>query len=377
MQGRRSVGFSAACLLALVACSSSTKASDNAATAGPAVKAGEPFPADRCTANRAAGPITYISGYDFAASASIIDVLVAEQRGYFDAVCLDVRVQAGIASDNYQKVTANTAQFSSGGSFSELVAASLDGDGGLVALAVEGKESIDTVIVKPGRAAILTDLRGATIGLKNTLPASVRAMFAKAGLTEGTDFRTTVLDSFDPVQNLATPGVTGFTGFASNEPGQLDRAGVPYTTFSPAGQGIPGSFGVLYTNRTFVAQHPTAAADFMRATMQGLADAVADPASASMVAIDFIDNNGNPNKLSSDGEAFRWQTESKLVVDSTPRNEPLGLPDTTLLQHELDVYSAVGVFAADPPKASRLADPSVLRSLYDSNDTVIWPGGGT
>ena len=52
--------------------------------------AGEPFPADRCEANKAAGTITYLSSFDFAASASIVDVLVAEQKGYFDDLCLDV-----------------------------------------------------------------------------------------------------------------------------------------------------------------------------------------------------------------------------------------------------------------------------------------------
>lgn len=373
MQGRWFVGLSVAYLLALGACSSASKSSTSATDAGPTVEAGKTFPADRCAANKAAGTITYISGYDFAASASIIDVLLAEQRGYFDALCLDVQVQAGIASANYVKVHDNTAQFSSGGSFSELVTASLAGADDLVALAVEGKAANDTLIVKQGAATTLADLRGTTIGVKNTLPASVHAMLIKAGLDEGTDYTTKALDGFNPIEHIALPGIVGFTGFASNEPGQLDRAGVAYTAFAPASQGIPGSFGVLYTNRTFMAQHPTAATDFMRAAMQGLSDAVADPGSASMVAVDFIDNNGNTNNLSPEGEAFRWQTESKTVVDSTPQGEPLGLPDTKLLQGELDAYAAIGVFGSATPKVGELADPSVLQSIYDSGGTIIWP----
>ena len=46
----------------------------------------------------------------------------------------------------------------------------------------------------------------------------------------------------------------------------------------PADYDIPGSFGVIYTNASFIETNPTAAEDFMRATMRGLHDAIADPA---------------------------------------------------------------------------------------------------
>ncbi len=66
----------------------STPATDAVATAPvettPAialVAAGEPFPADRCEANKGAGTITYLSSFDYAASASIVEVLVAEAEG--------------------------------------------------------------------------------------------------------------------------------------------------------------------------------------------------------------------------------------------------------------------------------------------------------
>ena len=42
------------------------------------------IPPARCAANKAAGKITYLSGFDFAASASIVDVVVAKEKGYFD-----------------------------------------------------------------------------------------------------------------------------------------------------------------------------------------------------------------------------------------------------------------------------------------------------
>ena len=72
---------------------------------------GEPFPAARCEANQAAGTITYLSGFDFAATASIVDVLVADSKGYYDELCLDVELRASFSVDNYPQVAANQAQF--------------------------------------------------------------------------------------------------------------------------------------------------------------------------------------------------------------------------------------------------------------------------
>ena len=45
------------------------------------------------------------------------------------------------------------------------------------------------------------------------------------------------------------PGIAGLPGWhKSNEPGKLERAGMPFTLFDPADYGIPGSFGIIYTN---------------------------------------------------------------------------------------------------------------------------------
>ena len=85
------------------------------------VVAGKPFPDDRCAANHDAGTISYLTGFDYAAAASMIDVFVAEQRGYYDDLCLDVEVTPSFSTDNYPVVAAGRAQFASAGSFTEMV----------------------------------------------------------------------------------------------------------------------------------------------------------------------------------------------------------------------------------------------------------------
>ncbi len=338
------------------------------------VEAGQPFPADRCEANKAAGTITYLSSFDFSASASIVDVLVAKQKGYFDDLCLDVNVKASFSTDNYPLIAANEAQFSSGGSFSEVVDYAGRNDAGFVALGVEGRTGIDALIVKDGASTELSDLKGKTIGVKGAITPSVAAMLKKSGLTEGTDYQTVLLDGFDPKVHIAIPEIVGFPGFKSNEPLQLQAAGIPFKLYDPASYGIPGSFGVLYTNSTFLGDFPTASEDFMRAAMKGLADALADPQAAAGIAVDMINANGNANHLSPEGEIARWGVESKLVLDSTRVSDlPVGVPDPKLLEQEVNTYAEIGLFDGQVPDITSILDEALVKGLYDDNAKIIWP----
>ena len=340
---------------------------------GMSIVAGEPIPDGRCDANREAGPITYLTGFDFAATASMIDVFVAQERGYFEDLCLDVDIQPSFSTANYPLVSSGAAQFASGGSFSEVLNFAAANDADLLTLTVEGRTPIDGLILKPGAAATLEDLEGATIGVKGKLPPSIAAMLATAGLVEGENFQTVLLDGFDPVAHIAVDGIVGFPGYKSNEPGALDRAGVEYDLFDPIDYGIPGSFGVLYTSAAFAQEHPTATQDFVRATMRGLADALADPAEAAEIAIGLVTAGGNPNFLSVEGEAYRWATDAALLNDSYEADEPLGVPDLRLLQSEVDAYQGVGLFADEPPALADAVADELTAAVYDAEQQVIWP----
>lgn len=337
------------------------------------VVAGEPFPADRCAANEAAGTVGFVTSFDFAAAASIVEVLVADAAGYYDELCLDVVIEPSFSTANYPLVAANDKQFSSAGSFSEVVNFAAANEADFVVMSVDGRVPIDSLMVKEGEATELADLAGSTIGVKGKLPPSIAAMLKSAGLTEGTDFQTVLVDGFDPVAHMALPDIVGVPGWKSNEPGQLERAGVPFTLFDPTDAGIPGSFGIIYTNAEFVAEHPSAAEDFMRATMRGLADAIADPQAAADVAVDLINGNGNPNFLSPEGEVFRWQTEAELITATTPAGVGVGVPDAAGLQAEVDAYASIGLFGDTTPSIDERFDPDLVASLYDADGVVIWP----
>lgn len=322
----------------------------------------------RCAANEAAGTITFISSFDFAAAASILDVIVADAEGYFEQLCLDVDIKPGFAPGNGGLVAEGQAQISSAGSFGELVNTNVQGEADLVAIAHYGKTAIETLIV-PAESDIqeLADLEGATVGIKGDLPYSLQAMLGVAGVDRST-FNEPLLEGFDPVAHLNL-GLDALPVYKSNEPAQLDAAGVGYRQFDPLDLDVPASFGIFFTSAEFLNEHPTAVEDFLRAAFAGFAFAVEDPETAVGYAFDRIDAAGNPNFFSDEGEGFRWITESSLVLDTTAAGQGPGILDLDRLGAEIELLTEVGVFETVPDWRSMVAE-GLADGLYDGTDVL-------
>lgn len=328
--------------------------------------------ADRCAENEAAGTITYLSSFDFAAAAGIVDVVVADANGYFEAMCLDVEMVPSFSTANYTLIAAGEGQFSAAGNYTEILNNTAEG-AEFVALADYGKTPIEALVTPDGGATTLEELEGGTIGVKGDLPPSVVAMLAGAGLPRGSAYDEALLDGFDPVVHLES-GIDALPVYKSNEPGQLDAQGIAYNIFDPVDFDIPGTFGILYTSASFAEEHPTAVEDFIRASLRGMADAMADPEAAAQASFDAIEAAGNENFLVLEGETFRWQAESAEVIAGTPEGEPVGLIDPELFQAEYDAYVEAGVWPDGAPEYGEYFDAELAASLYDDDGEVIWPG---
>ncbi len=376
MRARAIIASCVPVVLLLAACGGDDDDGDAGGADVDPVVSGEAFPADRCEANKAAGPITYLSGFDFAAAASIMEVMMAADRGYYAELCLDVKLTPSFSTTNYPLVASNEAQFSSAGSFTELASFSETNDAELVTLSIDGHTPIDVLMVHPEQAESLAELNGATIGIKGALPPAVAVMLKQeANLAEGQQFHTVLVDGFDPIAHWQLPGIAAIPGWRSNEPGALQRAGLTFDLYDPADFDIPGSFGVIYTSPAFLAEHPSAVEDFMRATMRGLADAIADPAGAAAVAVEMINGHGNPNFLSPEGETFRWATDAETIVATTPEGSNIGVPIGSELEAQISAYADVGYFGENnPPTVEGRYDPDLVDNLYDDTGTVTWPG---
>jgi len=371
--------------LASVACSddkpSSSGSSSTPASATPASTDGGAsdgvtsagISAERCAQNQKAGKITYFSSFDFSASAAILDVQVAKKKGYFEKLCLDVELRPGFSTTNYPLIAAGKAQFSSAGNYTEMLNYARDG-AEFVALVDYGKVPVEALVAKQGGITELAQLKGKTIGIKGDLPPSLVAMLKKAGLTRGTDYEELLLEGYDPVVQLGMP-IDALPVYKTNEPGQLDAAGVKYTMFDPASNDIPGSFGIIYTSKEFATKHPTATEDFVRASLRGMEDALANPTEAIKIAVDNIDAAGNEMFLTLQGETYRWTNESAMITASTPAGEPVGIIHGDQLDKEYQTYLDAGVWPKDPPKNGKFYDESIAKKLYDADGKVIFPTG--
>ena len=159
-------------LAALTACGS---AQDSAGEQGGAVSA------ERCEQNRDAGRITYMSGYYWQASASILEVIAADQLGYFDDLCLDVALQpgSGDVSQNAKLVAAGKVQV---GPLSEQDIMTSNASG-LKVLGVSSYSNAGLDVLMTGTSITdLEDLEGKTLGHKGWVPVGVQAMLTAAGV---------------------------------------------------------------------------------------------------------------------------------------------------------------------------------------------------
>ncbi len=325
--------------------------------------------AERCAKNNDAGTITFLTSFDYAAAASIIDVVTAADQGHYSALCLDVKLQPGFSSSNVALVSTGTAQMTSLGSFSEVAVANSQG-AALVAVGVEGHASIEELLVE--KAANITDLKqleGKSMGIKGAIPYSLRALLAAKGVDEKKITQIEV--DFNPVVLFQTD-IVALPVYKSNEPGQLDAQGYAgkYTAFDPRDNNIPASFAVFTTSKSFAQKHPTAVADFLRATLKGFQYAADKPDAAVATTLKRSDPKLYFNPA---GEAFRWKTELALVRSSTPKGSAVGAIDAAALQAEVDSLVKLGVLAKGSVDVAASINSSFMGEIT-KNGELIWIG---
>ncbi len=323
--------------------------------------------ADRCAKNKAAGTITFLTSFDYAAAASIIDVVSAADQGYYSDVCLEVKLQPGFSSANVALVSADTAQMTSLGSFSEVAVANSQG-AGLVAVGVEGHTSIEELLIE--KSANITDLKqleAKSIGIKGAIPYSLRAMLAAKGVDEKKITQIEV--DFNPVVLFQTD-IVALPVYKSNEPGQLDAQGFAgkYSVFDPHDSAIPASFAVFATSKAFAKKHPSAVADFLRATLKGFQYAADNPDAAVAASL----KRSDPKLyFSPTGEAFRWKTELNLVRTSTAKGAAIGAIDAKALGAEVEALITLGVIAKGSVDVASSINDTFMREIT-KNGELIW-----
>lgn len=321
--------------------------------------------ADRCEANRRAGEITYLTGFDYSASASTVDVVLAKKLGYFEKMCLNVKLQSGFTTANIPLVSEGKAQFTGLGSLSEIADANKKG-AKLQAIAIYGHQSIEALAAAPSIADIKA-IKGTSMGVLGSIPFSIRVMLVKAGVP--LDSFTQLQVSYDPTQ-LKDGKFSSRPVYKSNEPRQLDAAGVQYRLFDPSqNSDVPASFGVMTVNKDFANAHPSAVEDFLRADLKGFAYAVEHPEEGVAAAYEKADPK---YYLTKEGEAFRWNTEIRLVKESQRGKPTFGYIDVDRANAELDTLINDLGLAKSRNEFQSPFTSKYLDAVY-AKDALVWP----
>ncbi|PZU39912.1 MAG: nitrate ABC transporter substrate-binding protein [Microbacterium sp.] len=343
--------------LLLTACASGS--TEPAASTTPA---SDLISAERCAANEAAGPITFLTSFNYVASAGLLDVVTAMEKGLFADLCLDVSIEPG--SNNAQLVSAGTAQLAGVGSPSDVMVA-IDNGADISGIATYGNTPA-IMLMTNDDVTSLSDLSGVTAGYKGAVPPQISAMLSADGVDPSTLEWVSV--GYDATI-LPSGQVQALTGYKSNEPLVLASQGYDITQWDPADYGIESAFNTQIVNNTFKEEHPTAVEDFLRASLyaytwinesdENLDEALSYAEALSEAGYDL------------DLSRQRWETEVELINESQPADLPIGGQSATQWTPEADMlveYELVGA-APDPESA---IDTSFIEAIYDGS-TLIWP----
>jgi ABC-type nitrate/sulfonate/bicarbonate transport system substrate-binding protein len=336
-----------------------------------AVTDGGPMPPERCQANRDAGTLRFSTGDGFALTAPSFEVMLAAARGYFEELCLDVDVVSGSTSANYALVAGVDVSFAAGASLGELADYAGRNDAGFVAVAVDGARSLDALVLRDDTISELGDLAAPTgetttplpVTVNGNMPVSVLTMLAEAGLPTS-DVEVSSVDT--PVEELLADDndeTPAFVGRLDDD--LLDAPDLP--TWAAADQGVPGTFGVLVTTRTFLTEHPSAAEDFVRAAQRALAEARRSPDDAVTEVVDWLTAMEEPVEVDAAKERRRAQV---VLADSrTPSSEL----DVAALRAEIDRAVESEAFGEPTAPPESLIDDTLLRAVHDTDGSLIWP----
>jgi putative hydroxymethylpyrimidine transport system substrate-binding protein len=347
----------------MTACSSESEASTEGS--------GSAISAERCAENEAAGTITYLSGYQFQSSASILEYIAASELGYFDDLCLDVELKPG-SGDTAQntKLLASGQASISAISQQDLIQAQANGID-IVGVSSYSNAGLDILMTNP-EITDLTQLDGAVVGHKGYVPAAVQAMMIEAGVDW--DSLTLVKQGYDPsVLPREQDGLAALTGFISNEPNQLEAAGDEVTVWQPVDYDIPGSLGAMAVNPQFAEENPSAVEDVLRAALHAY-----DYCSESDAHVEeCVGFAGDLSGATYDTtlNASIWQSEVDVIDANPTPDQPVGGIDpanieslVTMLQ-QFEIVPAT-VTAED---ASAWFDNSFIEAIYGSDNELVWP----
>lgn len=320
---------------------------------------------ERCDENAAAGKVTFLTSYMFLASVGIVDVVVAEDQGFFDDLCIDLEIVPGDTATNAQVTSAGQAQIAGYGGPSEVLQARAQ-DADIVSIATYGNtSSIQLITLEDGPVQDLEDLEGKTLGYKGQFALEIRQMLEGAGVDVSKVNAIQV--GYDPLI-LANGQVDALTVYKSNEPWALRAQGYEVNEWDPVEFGAISGFNSQIANVTFAKKHPTVIEDFLRASFRAL-EWIGESEKNMTHTLDLLEErtqSGFNRELSEK----RIAVEMELVTENQPEGTPLGLNVPELWSDMAKGLIADGILP-ESLDVEAAYDNSFIEAIFDGT-TLIW-----
>lgn len=313
--------------------------------------------------NESAGEITYMTGYYYAASPPDIQVVMADELGYFDELGLKVKIMPGLDAEGMKFLAAGQAQIASAGTPS-LVIQSASNGANISGIATFGATGVSAIMVMSDSGITEPkDLVGKTLGYHGALPANMLAMFNQSGVDPTSVKGVSV--GYDPTV-LSTGKVDALTVYKSNEPYLMEQMGESVSLIDPGQFGGETSFGVLAVSNDFATKHPTAVEDFLRAVSKAHEYAIANPDESIAV---LSARSGDAYDIPT--ETNRWAVERDIVETSRIAGHGVAWQADEQWQREIDMLYAAEVIT-EAIALDKVMNNAFIDSIYDG-EQLIWP----
>ena len=210
--------------------------------------------------------LTFMAGFKPQANLPFVGAYVAQEKGFFRELNLDVDIRHAQSGEHLQLLLAGEVQVATANAAQVIQRAS---EGlPLVSIALIGQKSEQGFAVGANSGInSVKDWAGHKLGYKGSVPVEFLAIARANGLNPNDVDQVKV--SFDP-RVLSEGQVDILAVFVSNEPGQLERIGYKVKVFDPSDFNIP-VLGLTYiASQDGINKDPEALERFLRGALKGI-----------------------------------------------------------------------------------------------------------